>query len=273
MVQLADDTLAPDERARALERIATAEGAVTAVERQRSARERVRAVADVPAPAGLRARVAALEADAQRQPRRSRRRWRWRWRQPAGRSVLAGVTAVAVAVAVAVVAITVGNPPTDKLVLRYAVAATRPIAAPPPPTASDPALLDRSFRGVTFPRWGPQFGWFQIGERQDVIEGRETHTVFYLHQGHRLAYTVVAGPPLPVPNGGRRVDTPAGRVHVYTPPSHAVDVPAQLLRHGGRARVAVFERGGHTCILAGVAHREDTLVMLASWKGHGAIAF
>jgi len=40
----------------------------------------------------------------------------------------------------------------------------------------------------------------------------------------------------------------------------------QLYRDGQRT-VAVFERAGRTCVLAGVVHAEDTLVKLATWRG------
>ena len=43
--------------------------------------------------------------------------------------------------------------------------------------------------------------------------------------------------------------------------------------HGGAEWIAVFERNGRTCVLAGVVHRRGTLVKLASWQGRGAVAF
>jgi hypothetical protein len=49
-------------------------------------------------------------------------------------------------------------------------------------------------------------------------------------------------------------------------------VEVQLYRDGPRT-VAVFERAGRTCVLAGVVHREDTLVKLASWRADGALTF
>jgi hypothetical protein len=270
LVQLADDALTPAERQRALERVRDVEGVQTVLERQRSMRDRVRAVADVPAPATLHHRVAELEAEARGRPRR---RPLQRLQRLPGRLALAGITAATAAVAAAVLVLTLNHPDTDKLVLRYAAVSIRPISSAAPSPASDPALLNRRFQGVTFPRWGPKFGWTEIGQRTDIVNGRPTHTVFYLHHGHRLGYTVVGGSPLRVPDGGRRVDTAAGPVHVYTPPQDDVDVPGRLLSHGGRERVAVFERGGRTCVLAGVAHHEETLVMLASWQGQGSIAF
>ena len=50
-------------------------------------------------------------------------------------------------------------------------------------------------------------------------------------------------------------------------------VSVQLFRDGPRS-VAVFERDGRTCVLAGVVRSEDTLVKLASWRGDdGTLSF
>jgi hypothetical protein len=41
-------------------------------------------------------------------------------------------------------------------------------------------------------------------------------------------------------------------------------------RHGGH-EVAVFERDGHTCVIAGHVLHRSTLLKLAAWKGDGKI--
>jgi hypothetical protein len=105
---------------------------------------------------------------------------------------------------------------------------------------------------VAFPNWGPEFGWHQTGLRHDTLEGRATTTVFYEHMGHRVAYTIVPGAPVEPPPGARIVRR--GGIEIA------------LVRYGDRD-VAVFERGGRTCVLAGHVERAATLVELAAWRG------
>jgi len=131
-------------------------------------------------------------------------------------------------------------------------------ATQPAPAASGP-VLDAAVDGVPFPDWGPDFGWHEAGMRRDEIGGRRTATVFYEHMGHRLAYTIVSGPALPRPSQARIVERDGLRISVYRDP-----------RHGGHD-VAVFERGGRTCVVAGHVLELDTLLKLAAWKGDGQI--
>jgi hypothetical protein len=37
--------------------------------------------------------------------------------------------------------------------------------------------------------------------------------------------------------------------------------------------VVMFERGGHTCVIAGHVIHADTLTKLATWRGDGAVRF
>ena len=120
-------------------------------------------------------------------------------------------------------------------------------------------MLRADVDGVRFPDWGPEFGWHETGMRSDEIDGRHTTTVFYEHTGHRLAYTIVSGPPLPRPAGARVVQRDGLEIAVYRDP-----------RHGGHD-VAVFERGGRTCVIAGHVLELSTLLKLAAWKGDGSI--
>jgi hypothetical protein len=124
--------------------------------------------------------------------------------------------------------------------------------------ADRPGTLARSFAGVRFPDWSSAHGWTAVGARRDHVDGRATDTVYYRHTHHRIGYTVLSGPSLGLPWEGRGVV------------SNGVDI--QLYRDGERT-VAVFERAGRTCVLAGVVHREDTLVKLASWGGDGTLTF
>jgi hypothetical protein len=67
--------------------------------------------------------------------------------------------------------------------------------------------------------------------------------------------------------GGRELDPPAGPVRLY-PGDRSRTGP-----HGGTEWMAVFERDGRTCVLAGIVQRPATLVKLASWRGRGAVRF
>ncbi len=129
----------------------------------------------------------------------------------------------------------------------------------PYPRGGQPALLSARAAGVDFPNWAPTHGWTATGARRDTVDGRATETVYYEHQGHRIAYTVVDGEPLPIPDGAERV------VHD--------GVEVALVRGHDGERFAVFERGGRTCVLSGHVISESTLVDLASWHGDGAVQF
>ena len=131
-------------------------------------------------------------------------------------------------------------------------------ATSPAPDASGP-VLQAAADGVRFPDWGPRFGWHATGMRRDEIDGRRTTTVFYEHMGHRLGYTIVSGPSLQRPARARIVKRNGLGISVYRDP-----------RHGGHD-VAVFERGGRTCVIAGHVIHLSTLLELAAWKGSGEI--
>jgi hypothetical protein len=182
---------------------------------------------------------------ARAQPVRPPRRF-----APAAAAVAASVILAAV---VAVVTLSGGGP---SAVETLASMSERPATEPTP--AGDGALLDREFAGVAYPDWSREFGWMADGGRSDTVDGRRTQTVFYAHHGHRIAYTVVDGPPLEPPDGASTTTVDGVTVHRF--------------RDGPRD-VVTFERGGRTCVLAGEVISPDTLVKLASWQGRGAIRF
>jgi hypothetical protein len=167
---------------------------------------------------------------------------------PAVAAVAAGL-----ALAVLVVVLTSGG---ESGLRAYASISARPATQATPP--SNGALLDRSFQGVSYPDWSRKFGWMAEGARTDMIEGRRAETVFYMHHGHRIAYTVIEGAPLAPPEGSttRRVG----------------GVTLIQFRDGPRD-VVTFERGGRTCVLEGEVISADTLVKLAAWRGDGAVKF
>jgi hypothetical protein len=172
--------------------------------------------------------------------------------RPALRLVAAGALAAALAVLLALAP--QGARPTAE---RAADIAQLPATGPPPHASG--SELRAEVDGVRFPDWGPQFGWHATGMRRDEIGGRRTTTVFYEHMGHRLGYTIVSGPPLARPAGARTIERDGLRMTVYRDP-----------RHGGHD-VAVFERGGRTCVVAGHVIHLSTLLELAAWKGGGRI--
>jgi hypothetical protein len=129
----------------------------------------------------------------------------------------------------------------------------------PRPRAGSPELLAAGVDGVAFPRWEQEFGWREWGRRGDELEGRRTETVFYEHEGHTIAYTIVSGEPLEPPAGATR-HTIGG-----------VDLYAVRDDHGHD--IVVFERGGRTCVLSGHVERRSTLLELASWRGDGRVRF
>lgn len=97
-----------------------------------------------------------------------------------------------------------------------------------------------------------------VGTRDDALDDRTTRTVFYEHMGHRIGYTIVSGDALDLPAGAETV--------------RVAGVEIALLRDGARD-IAVFERDGHTCVLAGHVLERSTLVKLAAWQAEGSIEF
>ena len=131
-------------------------------------------------------------------------------------------------------------------------------ATQPAPEATG-SVLRAEVDGVRFPEWGREFGWHETGLRRDEIDGRRTATVFYEHMGHRLAYTIISGPPLPRPTDARVIERDGLEISVYRDAGH------------GGHDVAVFERGGRTCVVAGHVLELNTLLKLAAWKGGGSL--
>jgi hypothetical protein len=195
-------------------------------------------------PTALRVRLAAAAQPA-----------RPRWTAVA--RVAAPATAALAALALALVLVLgSGHGPTVADAARpSALAATAPA---PARDEARPELLRAAFAGLRYPDWDRQFGWRAAGRRSDTVDGRATETVFYRHTHHRIGYTIVSGAPLPLPADAERIVVGGVELRAYM---------------DGERDVVVFERGGHTCVLAGEVHRRSTLLKLASWHGDGAIAF
>jgi hypothetical protein len=237
----ADGTLDPARQAEIEAMAAEDSELADALERQRRAVTLIRgATAELHAPLALRER---LEADRQRLARpRARRRW--------FSVALAGAAAAAVLLAAVLVA-----PSGAPTVEDAAAFAASPATAPAP--AAEGATLDLSQDGIAFPAWVEKFGWEATGSRTDELDGRSTTTVFYEKDGKRLAYTIV---------GGDALDVPDGTV------INAENTPVTVFEDDGRL-VATWERDGNTCVLSGEGVDEAKLAELAGWTGKGALAF
>lgn len=162
------------------------------------------------------------------------------------RPVLAlALAAVLLALVATVFATTRGGGPLDDAVALAAEPATEPVGA---------HRLERSFAGVAFPDWGHEFGWHATGARRDQADERASDTVYYEHMGHRIGYTVLDGEPVGLPERGTRVVRDGLAIQVF---------------HDGEKSVAVFERNGRTCVLAGEVLADETLIKLAAWRANG----
>jgi hypothetical protein len=196
-------------------------------------------------------RIEAMETTA------GARRERPALRPRLGRAALAGGVAAVLAVAL-VVALSLGGPSGPSAV-QAAELSLSPSTEPAPLTdLQRPALVKRSFAGVTFPAWSGKFGWRTDGARADELEGRATETVFYRHTHHRIGYTVISGEPIEPPDDAETLNVGGVELHRF---------------RLGRQDVVTFERNGRTCVLSGDVHDPDTLVKLASWKAEGAVSF
>lgn len=170
-----------------------------------------------------------------------------------GRRLLLRVGPAVAALAAVIVLVFVGPSGEPSIVARAADLAKLPATQAAP--AADGRVLRAAVGGVPFPDWGAKLHWKATGMRRDELDGRATTTVFYEHTSHRLAYTIVSGPPLPRPDGARIVRRGDREVALYRDPSH------------GGHDIAVFERGGRTCVVAGHVMSISTLMDLAGWRG------
>lgn len=199
-----------------------------------------RATESVEAPARLRTAVASP-------PQRPRRR-----------GLVAAAAGLAVAGLAAIVVVMGGDgepstPPHAAAPLPAAAAeALAPTIEPPPARdRRDPRFLDVRAGRLQFPSVP---GLREAGWSNAIVAGRRAATVRYVREGEGwFGYTIVAGPPLPVPASARRV-TYEG-------------VDAAVMRQDGAAVVA-WRRDGQTCLVASWDLGERELLELArGWSG------
>lgn len=209
---------------------------------QRRVRDALHAL-DVPAPETLRRAVEREVAAARERrgagfaaPRRLRAR----------PFALAAGALAALVVALAVVLPGSGDGPTVQEAARVALL---PAAAPAPPARDGGRLLEASVEGIAYPTWSTA-GWRVVGERTDMLAGREIRTVLYRdRRGGRVGYAIAAGDTLSV-DGGRVVERHGARIRV-------LDVDGAV--------VVTWQRDGHTCILASREVAPARLVALAAY--------
>jgi Sigma-70 region 2 len=128
----------------------------------------------------------------------------------------------------------------------------------PSESPADHAQLAVSVDGVPFPYWEDRFGWHSTGSRTDRVDGRSITTVFYSDShGRRIGYAILAGTSAPQVAGG--VIAWRGGVSY------------RLLTKNGAA-VVTWLRDGHLCVVSGRDVSSATLLRLASWSDHDAIA-
>jgi hypothetical protein len=204
------------------------------------------------APPALRWRIEAEISQANEERRSARPLLR--------RLAPAGAAVAALAVLAVVLPIIFGSGNTSVIDV-HRLSAGGPEAAAPPPAPGAKHELAAQVDGVSFPNLELKagFDWRAVGERSDSLDGRPTKTVFYAHEGHLVAYTIVGGSPLTVP-----ADAEQHR-------RNGVDVG--LIRDDHGHDIAVFQRGGQTCVISGHVERRSSLVRLATWSGHGEITF
>ncbi|MGD9694268.1 MAG: hypothetical protein AB7V42_01230 [Thermoleophilia bacterium] len=177
--------------------------------------------------------------------------------RPLRRGLLAGGVAVA-AVAVALLALLLPSGSGGPTLAGAVDLATRSAGPSPAPDPAVPVLYEGAVDGVAFPVWTDEFGWRPDGARTDDLDGREAGTLWYAKEGRRIAYTIVAGAALDVPDGAGAVSRDG--------------VALRVLTRGDRL-VVTWLRSGRTCVLSGVGVDEDTLLKLAVWKGAGRVGF
>ena len=245
LAALADGSLTPDQRQRALERVGADPRHAHELELQRRAVQLVRSV-QVTAPASLHRQL----SNTQRPTARARRP-RARVIAPAG---LAVTFAAVVAIVISGVSGSNGTPSFAKISALTLAHSTTAAARENP---ADHSQLQISVGGVAFPYWSERFDWQATGMRVDRISGRTVTTVFYESPQHRrVGYAIVAGKLGPPQTGS--VSWRGG-------------VKYRLLTSHGTDTVA-WQRDGHLCVVSGRGVSSRVLLALASWDDRGETA-
>jgi hypothetical protein len=230
---LADGTLKPEDAAMR-EPIFRSTALRRRYERELLAVAAIRPLRSDRAPARLRMAVAALV-----QPVRARRR------TLPYRGAL--TTAVVAVVATVILLLPSGGPAPLTVSQAAALALRGPVMGPPMPAQGHGAhKLGQDVGELYFPDWS-RFRWTAVGQRVDLLNHRLAVTVFYESRAARIAYTIVAAPPLRWPG---------------TTKWSRRGVEFQGFTSGGRM-VVTWRRAGYTCILSGAGVSAPALSRLA----------
>jgi hypothetical protein len=231
---LADGTLDPRRTRELRELIASSPELGERYERERQAVLALQSVSVDRAPASLRF---AIETKRHRAP------------TTRARLVYGGALAASAAVLVALLVLLLpGGSPGAPSVSQAAALAFRGPALTAPAMAGE--KLSMSVGEVYFPNWSRRFHWRAVGQRIDHLDGKLAVTVYYDRNGKRIAYTILAAPPLHWP--------------AY-PMLHLNGIALTSFTYRGRLVVS-WRRGGHTCVLSGVGASIAELAKLAGWK-------
>ncbi len=251
LAALADGSLAPERRERALERVRESPELLAALGEQRRVVEMTGAV-EVRAPAVLRREVEAMltpdrHGPDRHGPDRGRRALAW-----PRVGFAAAALASAAALAAAIVGFSGGGSSGLNVQQAAALALSPATTSAPAESTTHRAQLAVSVDGIPFPYWKERFGWRSTGARSDRLAGRAVTTVFYADpQGRRIGYAIVSGR-APATSGGSTV--------------RRWGVSYRLLAHDG-ATVVTWRRGGHLCVVAGRGVGAGALLSLARWGG------
>lgn len=236
---LADGTLDPRQREEVQAWLSSSSELQEIYNQQRRAVSLLHQTRSDRAPVRLRAQV---ERQQQRQRVPARRSLRF------GLALAAPVAAAAIILALALPAGTPGAPS----LAQAAALATRGSqqAAPAPALRAPRTRLMAAVQDLYFPNWATSLGWRAIGLRRDRLGGRSAITVYYAHNGRRVAYTILGTPALPEPNG---------------PARHLDGYQLRTLVIHGRT-VVTWRRAGHTCVISATGVPVETLDRLAAWR-------
>jgi hypothetical protein len=235
---LADGTLDPARQATVEAHIAASPQLSALYERERRVVAALhQASVSERAPADLRARIEAA---------RPKRATRTRRRIAYGGAVAGALAAVALAVVLLLPSGTPGAPSVSDAAALAARGATMNAPAPDP---ARPGAIRQNVGEIYFPNWSKAPGWRAVGTRTDVLGGHKAVTVYYQGRGARVAYTIVASPPLSQPRSQRTVVN-GTKLWTFTA--------------NGRLVVS-WRENGNTCVLSAKAVSAAALQRLAAW--------
>ncbi len=186
LAALADGSLPVRRRARVEQAVASSPRLQADLAAERRVLRAIRGAADERAPTALRARLElARDPDA-------------RWRLPRFMTATMATAGVAVAAFAAALAITIGGATGAPTVAAAAGLGARAPVAVAGATPNDHGVVPGvSAAGISFPDWGPNFGFEAVGVRRDHLGDRLATTVFYARGDQQVAYTIMSGPALP----------------------------------------------------------------------------